>query len=69
MFSSGTICKIGPFCGLDRGNLQWPGVLDLFRKPKISRFNFLVDLKAQSTQYDEQSTVQMFKTFVELKNG
>ena len=31
--------------------------------------NFLVDLKGQSTQCDEQRTVQMFKPFVELKNG
>jgi hypothetical protein len=30
--------------------------------------NFLVGLKGQSTQCDEQRTVQMFKPFVELKN-
>jgi hypothetical protein len=28
----GTKCKLGPLCGLDRGNLQWPGVVDLFSK-------------------------------------
>jgi len=28
-----------------------------------------VDLKKQSAQCDEQRTVQMFKPFVELKNG
>jgi hypothetical protein len=66
---AGTTSKLSPECGLARGNPQWPGVLDLFRNPKISRFNFLVDLKAQSTQCGGQSTVQMFKTFVELKNG
>jgi hypothetical protein len=68
MFSSGTKSKLDPYCELARGNPQWPWILDLFRKPKISRFNFLVDLKAQSTQCDEQRTVQMFKPFVELKN-
>jgi len=31
--------------------------------------NFLVGLKGQSTQCDEQHTVQMFKPFVELKKG
>jgi len=36
---------------------------------KLSRFNFLAGLKAQSTQCDEQRTVQIFKPFVELKNG
>jgi hypothetical protein len=33
---------------LARGNPQWPGVLDWFSKSKISWFNFLVGLKAQS---------------------
>ena len=32
-------------------------------------FNFLVDLNVQSTLCDEQRTVQMFKPFVEFKNG
>ena len=50
------------------GNPNWPGVLGLFRKPKISWSNFLVNLKEQSTQCDEQRTVQMFKPSVELKN-
>jgi hypothetical protein len=56
-------------CGLAEENLQWRRVLGLFCEPKISRFNFLVDLKEQSTQCDKQLTIQMFKTFVELKNG
>ena len=33
MMDAGTKCKIGPFCGLDRGNLQWLVVLDLYSKP------------------------------------
>ncbi len=36
----GTKCKLSTVCGLARGNPQWPGVLDLFRKPKISQFTF-----------------------------
>jgi hypothetical protein len=39
---------------LARGNPQWPGVLDLFRKPKISWSNFLADLKAQSKRRDKK---------------
>ena len=35
-FDSGTKSKIGPLCGLARGNLQWPGVLGLSSEPKIS---------------------------------
>ena len=41
--------KTGTFCGLVRGNPKFPGILDLFREHEISRFNFLVDLKMQST--------------------
>ena len=40
-------------CRLDRRNLQWSGVLDLSRQPKISWFNFLVDLKKQSTHQEK----------------
>ena len=47
------ISKIDPLCGLARGNTQWWGVLDLFRKSKIPWFQFLMDLKVQSTQYDK----------------
>jgi hypothetical protein len=35
MIDLGTECKLSPECGLARGNIQWPGVLDLFRKPNI----------------------------------
>jgi hypothetical protein len=28
----GTHYKLSPECGLVRGNLQWPGVLDMFSK-------------------------------------
>ena len=52
MFYSGTEYTIGTLYRLDRGNPQRPGILDLFRKPKISWFNFLVGLKAQSTHAD-----------------
>jgi hypothetical protein len=48
-FDSGTKSIIGMFCRLARGNPQWPGVLDWFRKPKISWFKFLVDLEVKST--------------------
>jgi hypothetical protein len=30
-------------------------------------YDFLVDLKVQSTQSEEQRTTQMFKPFVELR--
>ena len=49
MFDLGTKSKISPLCGLARGNPQWSGVLGLFSKFKISGFNFLMDLKVQST--------------------
>ena len=35
------------------GNPQWPGVLDLFRKPKISWSNLMADLKGQSKHCDK----------------
>ena len=41
--------KISPLCGLDRRNLQWPGIVGLLSKPKMPRFNILVDLKVIST--------------------
>ena len=31
-FYSGTQNKIGPLCGLDRGNIQFSGILGLFSK-------------------------------------
>ena len=48
-FDLGTKSILGPFCGLDRGNIQWPGVLDLFSESKISWFNLVVVLKVEST--------------------
>jgi hypothetical protein len=47
-FDLGTQSKFSPLCGLARGNIQPPEVLDLFSEHKISQFNFLVDLKVQS---------------------
>ena len=34
-FDLGTKSTIGTFCGLDRGNIQWPGDLDLFSESII----------------------------------
>ena len=59
---------LGSFCGLAWGNPQEPGNLGLSSKSKLSRSNFLVDLKEQYAQCDEQRTVQMYKPIVELKN-
>jgi len=28
-------CKLVAECGLAKGNLQWPGILDLFSEPKV----------------------------------
>jgi hypothetical protein len=65
-FDSGTKSTIATKCGLARGNLQWPEILGLFSKPKISRSNFLVDLKVQSTRCDKQRTVRMFTKILRL---
>jgi hypothetical protein len=46
---SGTKCKLSTECGLVRGNSQFPEISDLSSQPKISRANFLVDLKVQDT--------------------
>jgi hypothetical protein len=51
----GTKCKHGPLCRLVRVNPQWPGISDLFSESKITRFNFLMDLKEQSTRCDKQT--------------
>ena len=53
-FDWGTQSKIGPLCGLVRGNLQFPSILGLFSEPKISWFDFLVDLKVQSKRRDKK---------------
>jgi len=50
--------KISTLCGLARGFPQWPVILDSSCKPKISRSNFLVDLKAQSTLYEKNIGLQ-----------
>jgi hypothetical protein len=39
-FDLGAICKLAADCGLARGNIQPPGALGLFSKPKISWFIF-----------------------------
>jgi len=67
MIDEGTIYKIASVCRLDRRNLQWPGVLDLFRKSKISWFNFLVDLKKQSTYCEKIRPGSGFYKIFEIK--
>jgi len=49
---------ISPFCGLARGNLQCPTILDLSSKPKISRSNFLVYFRLLSITEPENSWAQ-----------
>ena len=68
-FDSGTKPTIWPLNRLVRGNIQWPATIGLSTEPKILRINFLVNLQEQSTQFDEQRMVQMFKPVVELKNA
>ena len=53
--------KLDPYCGLARGNPKWPFGLGLFRKSKISWFNFLVDLKAQSTISEKLPSSDVYK--------
>jgi len=69
MFLSGTKSILSPFCGLARGNPQWLSVLDLFNKLKISRLNFLTDLKVQSKHRDNNCPVRMYTKLFEVKNG
>ena len=52
-FGSGTKSKLDPLCGLARGNLQPPEVVDLFSESETSLFNFMLDLKAPSKHYDK----------------
>jgi hypothetical protein len=59
-FDLGTQYKISPLCGLARGNPQWPRVLGLSSKSKISRVNFLVELKEQSTQCEKNRFVRIY---------
>ena len=48
-------------CGLDRGNIQYPAIVSLSGKHKISRFNFLLDLKVQFTHCDMNRSVRNLK--------
>jgi len=54
-------------CGLARGNPQWPGGLGLSSKSKLSRSNFLVDLKAQSKHRDKNCPIWMYTKLFEVK--
>jgi len=62
----GTKFNIAFDCGLARGNLQFQGIAGLSIKSKISRFNFLVDLKEQSTQGEKNRWVG-FPKIIEFK--
>ncbi len=52
---------ISPECVLARENPQPQGIVDLLSESKIPRYNFLVDLKAQSTHCDKSRLDQMFE--------
>ena len=68
-FDSGTQYKLAAECGLGRGNIQLSGMVGLSSESKISGWNFLVDLTAQSTSCDRQLPIQFFTKFFRLKNG
>jgi len=57
-FDIGTKYKLATECGFDRGNIQFLGILGLSRQPKISWFNFLVDLKVKSTHCEKNRLVR-----------
>jgi hypothetical protein len=63
-----TLGKLRVCCGLNEQiHNNGRRILDLFSQSKIKWSDFLVDLKVQSTQSEEQRTTQMFKPFVELR--
>ncbi len=47
-FDLGTKSTLSSKCRLDMGNIQFLGILDLSIKPKMLRFNFLVDFKPKN---------------------
>ena len=61
-FDGGMKYKIEAVCRLGRRNTQSPGIVSLSIKPKISRFNFLVDLRAQSAYCDKIMDVNLTRT-------
>jgi hypothetical protein len=61
MIDLGTQYTLAPECGLDRGNIQYPAIVSLSGKYKISRFNFLVDLKEQFMHCDMNRSVWNLK--------
>jgi hypothetical protein len=65
----GTKCKIGPLCGLAKRNLQFPEILGLSSESKISWFNFLVDLKEQSTLCEKNHPVWILKKEICNRNS
>jgi hypothetical protein len=77
-FNKGPKCKLSAKCRLAKGNPQRLGVLCSFSGSKMPRFDFLIDLKAQS-EYRKRITQfgsEVYKIFkaknmleYELKNG
>jgi len=64
---AGTKSILGPFCGLARGNSQWPGVLGFLSEPKISRFNSLMNFQEQFTHYEKSRSDRTFAELLSLK--
>jgi len=48
-------------------NLQFIEIVDFSSEYKISRFNFLVDLKVQSKHHDNNCPVRMYTKLFEFK--
>ena len=63
-FDWGTKSKTGTECGLDRGNIQYPGIVDSFSKSKFQDSIFLVDLKAQSIHQEKNGPIRMITKFL-----
>ncbi len=61
----GTKSKLSTECRLARGNPQVPGIVNLFSQPKLSRINFMLDLKAHSKTPRKESpnSVRKFTKF------
>jgi hypothetical protein len=63
-FDIGTQHTLAAECGLGWGNLQWPGVLDLFSEPEISWFYFFVGFEsAIHTMRKELLSSGFYKNF------
>jgi hypothetical protein len=56
--------NIASECGLDRGNIQYPGIVDSFSKSKFQDSIFLADLKAQSIHREKNGPIRMITKFL-----